>query len=117
MKVRRRIGSNLKVSLISMRGKEGIPKGRLKRAEGRRTGLEGLEELSDLQIEGGVVAAVAVEGVFGADGAGLEEEAGGVEVAGEAGVVEGDGVPMVAGVDVDGAGVEEVAEVVEVAGV
>ena len=62
------------------------------------------------------MAAVTVEGVFGEDGAGFEEEAGGVKVAGEVGVVEGDGVSLVAGVDVDGARVEEVAEVVKVVG-
>ena len=37
-------------------------------------------------------------------------------MAGEAGVVEGDGIPLVPGVDVDGAGVEEISEAVEVAG-
>lgn len=47
------------------------------------------------------MAAVAIEGMLGADGAALEEHPDGVEMTGEAGVVEGDGVPLVAGVDVD----------------
>lgn len=83
--------------------------------EGRGASLEGLEQFADLEIESGVVAAVAVKGVLVADGAALEQHTGGVEMAGEAGVVDGDGVPLVAGVDVD-ARVQEVSEAVDVAG-
>lgn len=61
------------------------------------------------------MTAVAVESVLGANGAVLEEQASGVEAAGEAGVVESDGVPAVASVDVD-SGLEEVAEPVDVSG-
>lgn len=53
------------------------------------------------------MAAVAVEGALGADGPGLEQHPGGVGVAGEAGVVERDGVPAVALVDVGAAAEEE----------
>lgn len=69
--------------------------------ERRRAGLKGLEQLAHFEIEGGVVAAVAVEGMLGADGSALEEHPGGIEMAGEASVVEGDGIPLVAGADVD----------------
>lgn len=61
------------------------------------------------------MAAIAVESALGADGAGLKEHAGSLDVAGEAGVVEGDGVPLVPGVDVD-AGLQKVAEAIDVAG-
>lgn len=61
------------------------------------------------------MAAVAVKGALGADGAGLEQHPRGVSVAGEASVVERDGVPAVARVDV-GAALEEVGEPVAVAG-
>ena len=90
----------VRVGAVGGGGEEGVAEGGLQGEQGRGAGLEGLEELADLEVEGGVVAAVAVEGVLGADGAALEEHAGGVEVAGEAGVVEGNGVPLVAGVDV-----------------
>lgn len=61
------------------------------------------------------MAAIAVEGVLGANSAVGEQHPGGVEVSGEAGVVEGDGVPLVTRVDVD-AGLEEVAEPIDIAG-
>lgn len=81
-------------------GEEGVTQGGLQGVQGRRASLEGLEEFADLEVECGVVAAVAVEGVFGADGATLKEHACGVEVAGEAGVVECHRVPLVARVHV-----------------
>lgn len=83
--------------------------------ERRRPGLERLEEPAEAQIEGGVVAPVAVKGALRTDGTGLEQHSRGLDVAGEAGVVERDGVPAVAGVDV-GAGLEEEGEAVAVAG-
>lgn len=101
--------------MIGGAGEESVAEGGGERGEGRRAGLVELEELANGEVEGGIVAAVAVEGVLGADGAAVEEEAGSGEVAGEAGVVQGGGVPGVAAVDV-GAGVDEVAEAVDVAG-
>lgn len=95
----------LEEGVVGFAGEESIAEGGLQGLKRRRAGLEGLEQFTDLEIEGGVVAAVAVEGVLGADGADLEEHPGGVEMAGEAGVVEGDGVPLVASIDVE-AGVE-----------
>lgn len=91
----------LEVGVVGFAREESVSKGGLQRLERRRPGLEGLEQLPYLKSEGGVVAAVAIEGMLGADGAALEEHPDGVEMTGEAGVVEGDGVPLVAGVDVD----------------
>lgn len=62
------------------------------------------------------MAPVPVEGPLGAYRPGLEEHPRGVDVSREAGVVEGDGVPAVPGVDVDAAGVEDGAEAGDVAG-
>lgn len=61
------------------------------------------------------MAAVAVERVLGANRAALEQHPRGVQVARQARVVKGHGVPLVAGVDVD-AGLDEVPEAVDVAG-
>ena len=58
---------------------------------------------------------VAVESMLGANGAVFEKQPSGVEASGEAGVVESNGVPTVASVDVD-SGLEEVAEPVDVSG-
>lgn len=57
---------------------------------------------------------VTVEGMFGADSTAFEKHTSGVEVTGETSIVECDGVPLVAGVDVNAA-FEKVAETVEVA--
>lgn len=100
---------------ISGAGEERVPKCCGQRGERRRSGLEGLEEAPHAEVERGVVAAVPIEGALGADGAGLEKHASRLDVAGEARIVERDGVPGVAGVHVH-AGVQEVVEAVEVAG-
>ena len=94
-------------------GEERRPERGGQRRERRRPGLERLEQPAEAQVERGVVAAVAVEGALGADGAGLEQHPRGLGVAREAGVVERDGVPAVARVDI-GAGLEEEGEAVAV---
>lgn len=101
---------------IRRAAQEGIPERPRQRPERRRPRLERLQQPPNPEIKRSVVAAVTIECSLGADGTGLEEHAGGIDVAGEAGIVKGDGVPPVAGVDVDKAGVEEVAEAVDVAG-
>lgn len=99
---------------IGPAGQESVPESGLQGAQRRGPGLEGLQELADLQIEGGVVAAVAVEGVLGADGAALEEHAGGVEVARQARVVERHRVPLVTRVHVHHARLQQVPEPIHV---
>lgn len=100
---------------IGLAIQERLPQIPLQRPERRRPRLECLQQLPHLQVERRVVAPVAVERVLGADRATLEQHPRGVQVAREARVVKGHGVPRVAGVDVD-AGLEEVPEAVDVAG-
>nr|GLL41521.1 hypothetical protein Itr_chr12CG10580 [Ipomoea trifida] len=52
----------------------------LQGSERGRASLEGLEKLADLEIEGGVVATIAVKGVLGANGAAFKEHPGGIGV-------------------------------------
>lgn len=105
----------IQIGAIGFAGQESVSQGGLQGLERRGSSLEGLKQFADLEIEGSVVAAVAIKGMLGADGAALEQHTGGVKMAGEAGVVDGDGVPLVPGVDVD-TGVQEIAEAVDVAG-
>nr|GMC49637.1 hypothetical protein Iba_scaffold29920CG0010 [Ipomoea batatas]GME05667.1 hypothetical protein Iba_scaffold3143CG0140 [Ipomoea batatas] len=57
-----------------------IPKSGLQGSERGRASLEGLEELADLEIEGGVVATIGVKGVLGANGAAFKEHPSGIVV-------------------------------------
>lgn len=86
---------------ISRTSQESVTEGSLQRVQRWRSSLESLEEFSDLQIERSIVTTIAVEGMFGADSAAFEEHTSGVEVTGEAGIVKGDRIPLVTGVNVD----------------
>ncbi|KAK4838801.1 hypothetical protein QYF36_016511 [Acer negundo] len=79
--------------------------------------FKGLQKLPDLQIKGGVLAPVAVEGVLRANRAALEQHFGGVNLTAKVGVVERDRVPIVTSVDVNETRVEEKPEAVDVVGV
>lgn len=94
-------------------GEERRPERGRERRKRRRPGLERLEQPAEAKVERGVVAPVAIEGALGADGAGLEQHPRGLGVACEASVVECDGIPAVARVDIS-AGLEEKGEAVAV---
>ncbi|GER54073.1 FAD-binding Berberine family protein [Striga asiatica] len=80
---------------IGFAGQEGVSEGGLQWLERGGPGLEGLEQFADLEIESGVVAAIAIEGVLGADGTALEQHTRDFEMAGKAGIVERHRVPLI----------------------